>query len=226
MESGNKLVNICVNDCFSIIVMIKKEEYLTREDGVKLYRTFSDTDHKIRNLRTGYVYGEAVDISEGEEYEEVEDYIELEGADNYEEVSAISSQAVLITRKINRLGFSNNEALSVKEMYPRWEDKVGMTIEAGYITLYKEKLWKARQTHTAMAIYPPSIDTAALYEVIEKEYEGTLEDPIPYTPPMEIFEGKYYTQNDVLYKCTRDSGIALAHDLFDLRGLYVELIEK
>lgn len=37
--------------------------------------------------------------------------------------------------------------------------------------------------------------------------------------------GKYYTQNGVLYKCTRDSGIALTHDLVDLRGTYVELVE-
>ena len=61
--------------------------------------------------------------------------------------------------------------------------------------------------------------------IIVEEYEGTMEDPIPYTPPMEIYEGKYYTHLGMLYKCTRDSGTALTHNLFDLRGLYVELIE-
>lgn len=206
--------------------MIKKEHYKTREDGVELYRTFSDTDHKIRNKRTGYIYGDAIDISEGEEYEEEADYIELEGAETYEEVLAVKAEMTddikKVTRKINRIGLTDNEALSVKELYPRWEEKVDMTIEAGYITLYDDKLWKARQTHTALAIYPPSMDTAALYEVIVKEHEGTLEDPIPYTPPMEIFEGKYYMQYDVLYKCTRDSGIALTHDLAVIVGTYVE----
>lgn len=210
--------------------MIKKESYMTREDGVELYRTFSDTDHKIRNKRTGNVYGDAVDISEAEEYEEVDEYIELEGASTYEEVleinASISEEKERTTRKINRLNLTNNEALSVKELYPRWEDKVNSTIEMGYITLYNDKLWRARQTHTAMEIYPPSLDTASLYEVIVKDHEGTMEDPIPYTPPMEIFEGKYYTQFDVLYKCTRDSGTALTHDLFDLRGMYVDLIEQ
>lgn len=210
--------------------MIKKEHYKTREDGVELYRTFSDTDHKIRNKRTGHTYGDAIDISEGEEYEEETDYIELEGAETYEEVLAVKAEMtddiMKVTRKINRIGLTDNEALSVKELYPRWEDKVDMTIEAGYITLYDDKLWKARQTHTALAIYPPSMDTSALYEVIVKEHEGTLEDPIPYTPPMEIFDGKYYMQYDVLYKCTRDSGVALTHDLYDLRGIYVELVEK
>lgn len=206
--------------------MIKKEHYKTREDGVELYRTFSDTDHKIRNKRTGHTYGDAIDISEDEEYEEETDYIDLEGAETYEEVLAVKAEMtddiMKVTRKINYIGLTDNEALSVKELYPRWEDKIDMTIEAGYITLYDDKLWKARQMHTALAIYPPSMDTASLYEVIVKEHEGTIEDPIPYTPPMEIFEGKYYMQYDVLYKCTMDSGVALTHDLHDLKGIYVE----
>lgn len=162
--------------------------------------------------------------------EEQEAYTDLNGCNNYDEILEVKKQVAdetkKVTRKINYIGLTDNEALSVKELYPKWEDKVNMTIEVGYITLYDDKLWRARQTHTALEIYPPSLDTASLYEVIVKEHEGTAEDPIPYTPPMEIFEGKYYTQYDVLYKCTRDSGMALTHDLFDLSGLYVELIER
>lgn len=204
--------------------MIKKETYMTREDGVQIFRTYSDTDHKIRNKRTSVVYDDAVDISENEEYEEVDGYIDLEGPETYDEILNVTEKTSIVTRKINRIPLTNNEALSVKELYPRWEDKVNMTIEAGYITLYNDKLWRARQTHTALEIYPPSLDTASLYEVIVKDHEGTMEDPIPYTPPMEIFEGKYYTQYDVLYKCIRSSGTALTHDLYDLKGMYVEVI--
>ena len=162
--------------------------------------------------------------------EEQEAYTDLDGCNNYDEVLAVKEQVAdetkKVTRKINYIGLTDNQALSVKELYPHWEDKVNTTIEEGYITLYNDNLWRARQTHTALEIYPPSLDTASLYEVIVKTHEGTMEDPIPYTPPMEIYEGKYYTQFDVLYKCTRDSGTALAHDLFDLRELYVELIER
>jgi hypothetical protein len=205
--------------------MIKKEAYMTREDGVQIFRTYSDTDHKIRSKRTSVVYDDAVDISENEEYEEAEGYIDLEGPDTYEDILKESENAELIARKINRIGLTDNEALSVKEMYPKWEDKIGSTIEVGFITLYGGNLWKARQTHTALEVYPPSVATAALYEVVVYQHEGTMEDPIPYTPPMEIYEGKYYTQYDVLYRCTRSSGTALSHDLYDLRGHYVELIE-
>lgn len=207
--------------------MIVKEKYRTREDGVELFKTYSDTDHKVINKRTGYVYSDAIDIKEDEEYEEAEEYIELEGASTYEEVletmKKVEMEKEQTTKKINYLNLTDNEALSVKELYPRWEDKIGKTIEIGYITLYNGNLWKARQTHVAQEIFPPSLDTASLYEVIVKNHEGTKDDPIPFTTPMEIFKDKYYTQDGVLYLCIRDSGIALTHNLRDLIGIYVHI---
>lgn len=56
-------------------------------------------------------------------------------------------------------------------------------------------------------------------------HAGTDDDPIPYTPPMELFNGKYYTQDGVKYLCDRDSGQAFDYDLTELVGLYVELVE-
>lgn len=208
--------------------MIKKEYFKTREDGMRLYRTYSDTDHKIRNKRTSEVYTDATDIAEEEEYEEVEEYVEMEGASTYDEVLAVKesmeTDRANTIRKINHLHLTNEEALSVKELYPRWEDKVGNTIEIGYITFYKDNLWRARQTHIPLEIYPPSLATASLYEAIDKEHSGEIDDPIPYTPPMEVFEGKYYIENNITYRCTRDSGIALTHNLITLVGLYFEVV--
>lgn len=204
--------------------MIKKEYYKTREDGVNLYRTYSDTDHKIVNKKTGAVYGDAIDVVDNEEYEEVSDYIEIEGVESYQEVLEYLDAAKNIRRKINRLNLTDNQALSVKEVYPTWKSKIGNTIEQGFIILHDDNLWRARQTHTALEVYPPSIHTAALYEVVEYKHEGTLDDPIPYTPPMEIFNGKYYTQEEMLYLCTRDSGTALSHNLQDLINIYVSKV--
>jgi hypothetical protein len=42
--------------------MIVKEEYLTRKDGVKLYRTYSDEGKYVIQNETGIVYGEAIDV--------------------------------------------------------------------------------------------------------------------------------------------------------------------
>lgn len=204
--------------------MIKKEYYKTREDGVELYKTYSDIDHKIINKRTGNLYSEAVDVSEDEEYEETYEYIEMDGVESYEEVLECLEVTKSVSRKINRLNLTDNEALSVKEAYPTWQSKINSTIEQGFIVLYNDNLWRSRQTHTALEVYPPSIHTAALYEVVEYKHEGTKDDPIPYTPPMEIYKDKYYTQNDVLYLCTRDSGTALSHNLQDLINIYVSKV--
>lgn len=43
--------------------MIVKEYLRTRKDGVKLYRTYSDKNLKIRKLGTEEVYDEAIDVS-------------------------------------------------------------------------------------------------------------------------------------------------------------------
>lgn len=201
--------------------MIKKEIYKT-QDGKTLTRTYSDTEHKIKNKATNVIYGEAVDVSDDVEYEEIDEYIEVD-AMTYDEVKQMAETIQETSKKINRIDLTDNEALSVKDFYPTWESKIGNNVEQGYKMLYDGNLWKVRQNHVVMEHYPPSKDTAALYEVIEEEHEGTIEDPIPYIPPMEIFNGKYYIQNDVKYRCTRDSLTALSHDLSSLVGLYVEM---
>ena len=150
--------------------MIKKEYYKTMEDGVKLYRTYSDTGHKIKRVSTCITYGDAIDVSENEEYEEVDEYIDTEGSYSYEEILEVVEKSKDITRKINQLNLSNNEALSVKGLYPKWEDMIDSTIEVGFITLYNGNLWRARQTHTALENYPPTMNTASLYEVIVEEH--------------------------------------------------------
>jgi hypothetical protein len=47
--------------------MIVKEFFRTREDGVNLYRTYSDADVKISKVGTDEIYDEAIDI-EGAPY--------------------------------------------------------------------------------------------------------------------------------------------------------------
>lgn len=42
--------------------MIVREEFMTRADGVKLFRTYSDEGKQILQNETGIVYDEAIDI--------------------------------------------------------------------------------------------------------------------------------------------------------------------
>ena len=129
----------------------------------------------------------------------------------------------LVTKQYNtRTDISNEEALDYMAIIYPWDYYLDKVLTEGMMVTYEDKPWRVRQTHTPLEIYPPSLDTASLYEKIDKEHDGTLEDPIPYAPPMEIFEGKYYEQSGVVYRCTRNSEVALAHDLAALIGLYVE----
>lgn len=207
--------------------MIKKDFYKSRKDGVTLFRIYSDTDHKIKKVGTKDIYDDVIDVEGANfEYEEIDEYVELEGASTLDDVVSLQEQISNATRKINRIGLTDKEALSVKEFYPRWEDFIGKTLEIGFVVLHNDNLYRSRQTHTAQSDWYPSLSTASLYEVIEVGHTGTESDPIPYAVPMEIFEGKYYTEADQLYLCTRDSGTALSHPLSALVGLYVEQVNK
>lgn len=129
----------------------------------------------------------------------------------------------LVTKQWNeRTDISNAEALDYAVIVFDFEHYIGQELAQGKIVSHNDKLWRVRQEHTAQADWMPSLDSASIWEVIEVEHEGTEADPIPYNPPMEIFEGKYYTEADQLYLCTRDSGTALSHPLSALVGLYVE----
>ena len=57
--------------------MIVREFYLTRKDGVNLFRTYSDANKYIKKVGTEEVYSEAIDI-EGAPYEYVETDKEIE----------------------------------------------------------------------------------------------------------------------------------------------------
>lgn len=131
----------------------------------------------------------------------------------------------LVTKQYNtRTDISNEEALDYMAIIYPWDYYLNKVLTDGMIVTYEDKPWRARQTHTAMEIYPPSLATASLYEAIDKEHDGTLEDPIPYNPPMEIFIDKYYIENNEVYKCIRNSDTALSHSLKDLVGIYVNKI--
>ena len=73
--------------------MIVKEFYKTREDGVVLYRTYSDANLMIRKVDTEEVYSEAVDVENATyTYVETEYVIEVE-EEAFEEANKIIEYA-------------------------------------------------------------------------------------------------------------------------------------
>ena len=104
------------------------------------------------------------------------------------------------------------EALTVKPLYPVWEDLVKLgtvkTDEVGYKFTYNGDLYKCRDANPQFqATWIPGIDTAALYTRIDETHAGTIDDPIPYDGNMELEKGKYYSQDGVVYECIESTGI-------------------
>ena len=120
---------------------------------------------------------------------------------------------------------TDEQSSQVKEIYGNWNPDVEyLKPENGILRILDEgELYELRQNHTSQAGWPPHL-APALWKKVVVDHTGTIDDPIPYSNGLEIFNGKYYTQNDVLYLCTRDSGTPLYHDLSALVGIYVEVV--
>ena len=179
-----------------------------------------------RKLHLGYNYFDTgIGLSEPhldtpDDFEEVDEEQNKEFEIN--QVKRLNRITALISAEkqgINSLGLTDKESLEVMDWFPAWE--AGVQLNEGEKVTYNGSLWKVRQTHTSQDGWQPSMSTASLFEAVNVEASGTADEPIAYVPPMEIYNGKYYTQGGVLYLCTRDSGTALTHDLSALVGLYV-----
>lgn len=118
-------------------------------------------------------------------------------------------------------------ALTAVELFPQWKElvKKGAEVEKGFRFQHDGKLYRTEQPkYTFVEQYVPGVvGTESLFSKVDEAHAGTREDPIPYEKNMEIYEGLYYTQNNVLYQCIRSSGQPLYHDLSVLIGSYVEV---
>nr|DAM06377.1 MAG TPA: hypothetical protein [Caudoviricetes sp.]DAT18743.1 MAG TPA: hypothetical protein [Caudoviricetes sp.] len=148
-----------------------------------------------------------------------------EGSAEFIRVAAAQNLLNITKAGIQTMSLTDNEALKVKSMYPYWMEFIGKSLTTGMKVQYNDGLYRVRQDiAVVLENQPPSIDTAALYEEINESAAGTIDDPIPYNNNMELFEGKYYSQGDVTYKCIRSTGQAVYANLSELVGIYVEVV--
>lgn len=123
---------------------------------------------------------------------------------------------------------TDEQALQVKDIYDTWESLVEANAEAevGQKFTYNNELYKCIISGAIFqAHWVPGVGTESMFTVINETNEGSQEDPIPYNGNMELFEGKLYSQDGVIYRCTRSSGTPLYHPLANLIGLYVEVAQ-
>ena len=133
------------------------------------------------------------------------------------------SKALALRALIEKAAISltDEDALGGMELFPAYA--VGVAYKKDYRFRYGEKLYKVLQDHTSQPDWLPD-RTPSLYAEVEKPGQGdTPDNPIPYEGNMELFEGKYYSQDGVTYVCTRSTGVPVHHPLAQLVGLYVEV---
>ena len=126
---------------------------------------------------------------------------------------------LIIAQQINNLTVDDNTALRMVEFYPEWA--AGVDYSTGYKAQHGGRLWRCVQAHASQTGWEPE-NAPALWTEICESHEGTLADPIPYSGNMTLESGKYYIQDGVVYRCTRDTINPVYNALADLIGLYVE----
>lgn len=225
-------------------MIIEQETRTTiKADEGKILVRKSDGQIIGDTIHLGYDYYDAGVALSNPRLMKPEDYEEIDIPEDYEtkplinHVQRLKRTQELIkqaTQEMNTLNLTPVEALEVLDWFPQWGVdegfKAGDTITKGQKFKYDGKLWAVLQDHTILEHYYPSINTASLYVEVTPEYNengeelGTLDNPIPYDGNMILENGKYYIQEGTIYKCNRDTGIAVYHALRDLVGLYVELV--
>ena len=125
----------------------------------------------------------------------------------------------LLTKElVNTVSIPDKTSLRMKSYYPTFDEMAAQeseedrTVKAGFKVYHEGELWKTRQNTVIQKQYTPSIDTASIWERIDEEHAGTVDDPIPYDQTMAVYNGKYYTYDGILYLCIRDSGNPLYAD--------------
>ena len=142
------------------------------------------------------------------------------------EVETAIVQAAVLVSQIQAQSLDDVQALTVKAIYPQWSEIIGQTVALGYKFLYGDVLYKTIQDSLQIQEqWIPGEGTESLYAVIDETHAGTQEDPIPYNGNMALENGKYYSQDGVIYLCNRDTEIPVYQDLKDLVGLYVTAVE-
>lgn len=134
--------------------------------------------------------------------------------------TAAEVQEMMLRQQINTLAVDDATALRMKAFYPEWAS--GETYTVGYKITHNGDLYKVIQAHTSQDNWLPGSGTENLYVRIDETHDGTKYDPIPYSGNMALENGKYYTQDGVLYLCNRDTGNPVYHALSELVGIYVE----
>lgn len=110
---------------------------------------------------------------------------------------------------IQNTDVTDEQAVTFKGVYPKWEDIIGQTVKKDFKFLYGDTLYKTIQEKTMVQPqYLPGQGTSAIYTQINEGTAGTKDNPIPVpedvtTNAFTYIIGKYYIEDGAIYKCYR-----------------------
>lgn len=170
-----------------------------------------------------YVNGEYIDLTESEITELGEMQLRYEAEEKHRPLTIGEVAEMLVRQQINTLAVDDQTALRMIVFYPEYE--VDHEYKPGEKFVSAGKLYKVLQAHTSQSTWVPgAAGTENLYASIDEEHDGAKYDPIPYEGNMELKNSLYYTQYNILYRCTRDTGNPVYNALSELVGVYVEVV--
>lgn len=165
------------------------------------------------------VNGKLIEMTEAEIAEEKQKIQLAKTEEKSRPLTVEEVTAILLKQQVNTLEVDDQTALRMVEFYPAWS--AGVSYAAGYKVQHNGKLWRCRQAHTSQSGWEPE-NVPALWEEICETHDGSLYDPIPYGGSMALVSGKYYSQDGVVYLCSRDTVNPVYNPLRELVGIYVE----
>lgn len=116
---------------------------------------------------------------------------------------------------------SDEDALEAVELFKPWAADTAYAADERI--RYGDHLYRCVQAHNSQTDWTPDA-TPALWAEVALPGDGMTPDrPIAYNNNMALEQGKYYTQNGVVYRCTRDTINPVYNNLADLVGIYVEV---
>lgn len=186
-----------------------------------------DIDEELFNsmkiLSCSYIDGEVI-YNEDDHNEQLE---AAEKAKKYQESLAKFNE---INMRSTLTLLSDADAYEIRYLYDPWERDTDYKV--GDRRLNGDILYKCKQNHTSQAIYPPNL-IPAIWDIIAKDHQGTIDDPIPIPEPfssMEYVKGKYYIENGVIYLMNRPGmedgkSISLTYKPSQLIGHYFKVVE-
>lgn len=236
-ENGDEISYVFKPDLSEKFEQIESE--FLKESNTKIVYVVSSVGETIRSI-VGYTSYQGMEkrvTYESEPGKEVTVMVaRMKKPDLIERVKTLETENKIAMEAVSyaAVTFTNEQAVRVKELYPKWSElkdgtiltKTSEATNTSDITRVVGDdglLYEVISTHQKQIGWEPGQSAASLFSVIDEIHAGAMEDPIPAYANMVYENGKYYTYNGILYKCIRNSEIALQYTPDQLVGQYFEL---